>query len=251
MKLIVLSAGQGARLRPLTDNQPKCMVRFRGKPIIDYITDAARKIGINDIVVIDGYRKEVLEKHLSGQNIRFVTNAAYETTNMVAPLFCALPELNDDIVISYADIVYSPDIIKKLAYEPSEFSVVVDKRWRELWSLRMENPLLDAETMKIDGEGLIYELGRKPRSYDEIEGQYIGLIKIKKEFLKNVIRHYQNLDKSLVYDGKTYENMYMTSFIQSLADHVKKPKAMFIEGGWLEIDSIEDLTVYEKSALLR
>jgi hypothetical protein len=53
------------------------------------------------------------------------------------------------------------------------------------------------------------------------------------------------LDKSLVYDGKTYENMYRTSFIQSLADHVKKPKAVFIEGGWLEIDSIEDLTIYE------
>jgi choline kinase len=112
MKLIVLAAGQGTRLRPLTDDQPKCMVRFRGKLIIDYITNAARKSGINDIVVIDGYRKDVLEKHLSGQNIRFVTNAAYETTNMVAPLFCALPELNDDIVISYADIVYSPDIIK-------------------------------------------------------------------------------------------------------------------------------------------
>jgi choline kinase len=249
LKVIVLAAGQGTRLRPLTDDRPKCMVPFRGKPIIDYIADALRKSGLDDIVVIDGYRKDVLEKHLSDRNIKFYTNAEYETTNMVYTLFRALPELNDDIIISYADIIYSPDVVKKLIADTYCFSVVVDKRWRELWALRMEDPLLDAETMKIDGEGFIYELGKKPKCYGDIQGQYIGLIKIKKDFLQTAIKHYQGLDRTAIYDGKNFDNMYMTSFLQSVADKIKRPKAVFIEGGWLEIDSAADLKVYEDSRI--
>jgi choline kinase len=245
MKLIILAAGQGTRLRPLTDNQPKCMVPFRGKPIIDYIIGAAKRSGIDDIVVVDGYRKDVLEQHLAGRGIKFATNEFYENTNMVSTLFSALPELNDDVIISYADIIYMPDVIQKLMKDSDDFSVIVDKNWRELWAMRMEDPLQDAETMKIDGEGRIYELGKKPKSYDDVQGQYIGLIKIKKDFLRTVIKYYQGLDRASVYDGKNFDNMYMTSLIQSLAGHVKKPKAVFIEGGWIEIDSIEDLAVCE------
>jgi choline kinase len=251
MKVIVLAAGQGTRLRPLTDNQPKCMVPFRGKPIIDYIVDALKQSGIDDIVIVDGYRKDVLEEHLEKENIRFCVNEKYESTNMVATLFCAENEMNDDIIISYADIIYSPDIIKKLLLDNSDFSVVVDKNWRELWGMRMDNPLLDAETMKTDADDFIYELGKKPKSYDDIQGQYIGLIKFKKDFLKTAALYYHSLDKEAVYDGKSYDNMYMTSFIQALADHVKKPKAVFINGGWLEVDSVEDLNIYEKSNILR
>jgi choline kinase len=245
MKIIILAAGQGTRLRPLTDNQPKCMVNFRGKPVIDYIIAVVKKSGINNIVVVDGYRKYVLEQHLAGQNIKFITNESYGNTNMVSTLFCAIPELNDDIIISYADIIYTPEIIQKLIEDQDEFSVVVDKNWRELWAMRMEDPLQDAETMKINNEGRIYELGKKPQSYDDIQGQYIGLIKIKKSFIKTFIDYYQGLDKTSMYDGKNFDNMYMTSLIQSIAGHVKKPKAVLIEGGWIEIDSVEDLNVYE------
>jgi choline kinase len=224
------------------------MVKFRGKPVIDYIISALKKSGINNIVVVDGYRKDVLEQHLAGQRIKFITNEFYENTNMVSTLFCALPELNDDIIISYADIIYTHDIIQKLIEDPDEFSVVVDKNWRELWAMRMEDPLRDAETMKIDSEGRIYELGKKPQSYDDIQGQYIGLIKIKKSFIKTFTDYYRGLDKTLMYDGKNFNNMYMTSLIQSVADHVKKPIAVLVEGGWIEIDSVEDLNAYESRA---
>jgi choline kinase len=249
MKVIVLAAGQGTRLRPLTDHQPKCMVEFRGRPVIDYITGAIKRSGLDDIVIVDGYKKDVLENHLAGQNIKFRVNESYENTNMVSTLFCAGGELNDDIIISYADIIYSPAVLEKLIDDPAEFAVVVDRDWKELWSARMENPLLDAETMKIDEGSFIYELGKKPKSYDEIQGQYIGLIKIKKDFLRTVIKYYDGLDRNAVYDGKNFDNMYMTSLIQLIADNVKKPKAVFINGGWVEIDSVEDLRVYEKAEI--
>jgi choline kinase len=224
------------------------MVKFRGRPIIDYITDAVKRSGIDDIVIVGGYRMDVLEKHLADWNIKFRANEFYESTNMVSTLFCAEPELNGDIIISYADIIYSPGILKKLIDDPAEFSVVVDRDWKKLWGMRMENPLLDAETMKVDGGGFIYELGKKPKSYSEIEGQYIGLIKIKKDFLQAFIKYYRGLDRNAMYDGKNFDNMYMTSLLQSVADNVKRPKAVFINGGWVEIDSVEDLRVYESAA---
>ena len=167
---------------------------------------------------------------------------------MVATFFCAENELNDDVIISYSDIIYPPEVIKKLNEDNSDFAVIVDKNWKELWQMRMENPLDDAETMKIDANDYIYELGKKPKAYTEIEGQYIGLIKISKTFLPTVIEYYKSLDKTAIYDGKNFNNMFMTSFIQLLIDNIKKPKAIFIEGGWIEIDSLEDLEIYKNSA---
>lgn len=111
----------------------------------------------------------------------------------------------------------------------------------------MENPLTDAETMKIDESNNILELGKKPKNINEIQGQYIGLIKISKNILPKVIDFYENLDKNKIYDGKNFDNMYMTSFIQLIIDNLFKAKAELIEGGWLEIDSLQDLDNYTKA----
>ncbi len=159
---------------------------------------------------------------------------------MVSTLFSATDFMDDDIIISYADIIYQEKILQKLIDSKGDFNVVVDKKWRKLWEQRMENPLEDAETLKIKN-GNIIELGKKPNSYDDIEGQYIGLIKISKNVLHQVIEYYNNLDRKKIYDGKDYDNMYMTSFIQMVIDNLMSVKPVFIEGGWLEIDCFEDM----------
>ena len=138
---------------------------------------------------------------------------------MVSTFFCAKEFLDDDIIISYSDIIYNTDILKKLINDEAHIGIIVDKSWKKLWSLRMDNPLDDAETLKVK-DGKILELGKKPIGYDEIEGQYIGLIKIKKNTVNKVIRYYESLDKSLLYDGNDYDNMYMTTFIQMIIDNL-------------------------------
>ena len=105
----------------------------------------------------------------------------------------------------------------------------------------MSNPLSDAETLKLNENNEIIELGKKPNSYDEIEAQYIGLIKIKKEVLFKVKDFYYSLDKTAFYDGKDFENMYMTTFIQLIIEELMPVKAVRIDGGWVEIDSLSDL----------
>ena len=242
MKMIILAAGQGKRLRPLTDNIPKCMVKYKNKPIIDHILQAAKSCGIEEIAIVTGYKKNVLEEHLKKTKISFYTNKKFDSTNMVNTLFCAKEFMNDDLIISYADIVYSDLILKKLIQFKDDFGIIIDRKWKELWLKRMFNPLDDAETLKIKN-GKIIELGKKPKNYMEIEGQYIGLIKVAKRKLKSIFKIYNSLDRDVIYDGKDFQNMYMTSLIQILINNSLKVKPIYIDGGWVEIDSPNDLKI--------
>ena len=83
MKAIILAAGKGKRMGFKTNNKPKCLVRFNGKPIIDYILETLNICGIDDIIIVNGYKREVLETYLKGRNLRFITNKHFNTTNMV------------------------------------------------------------------------------------------------------------------------------------------------------------------------
>jgi len=244
MKMIILAAGQGTRLRPLTNDKPKCMVEYNKKPIIDYILEVAKKSKIDDISIVTGYKKDILKSYLKNKNLTFFTNKRFSSSNMVSSLFCAKEFMDDDLIISYADIIYNKEILDKLLESTNDFSVVVDRRWKELWSQRMENPLKDVETLKIKNDK-ITEIGKKPKNYNEVEGQYIGLIKVSKNIINDIIQFYNNLDKNSIYDGQDFDNIYMTSFIQLIVNVMNNVKPVYIDGGWVEIDCKEDLEIKE------
>jgi choline kinase len=97
-------------------------------------------------------------------------------------------------------------------------------------------------------DGYVTELGKKPKNYEQIQGQYTGLIKIREDKKSDILAFYNELDRSISYDGKDFDNMYMTSFLQLLIDDRWKVKAVEVSNGWLEIDSVEDLEAYEGMA---
>lgn len=248
MKAIILAAGEGKRLRPFTNEVPKCMVPFRGRPIIDRLLSTMRRCGIEDIILVSGYKGEALEYHLKDQPVRLYRNDLFQSTNMVYSLFCADKDLEgSDIIVSYSDILYDEGVLRKLMESGAEVSVVVDLCWRELWEVRMDDPLSDAETLKMDREDNIIELGQRPKGYADIEGQYIGLVRFSKGVLPGIKRFYEGLDRSAMYDGQDFNNLYMTSFLQLMIDRLTPVKAVLIQGGWLEIDSTQDLERYMSS----
>jgi len=238
VKIIILAAGEGSRLRPLTDNMPKCMVAYNGRPIIEHQLDVIHSLGIKNISIVRGY----CPLTINYPDVTYYQNSDFNKTNMVYTLFCAERELEgDDIIISYGDIIYHKSVLSAVMREQASFSVAVDKAFLKLWQQRMENPLDDLETLKYNKKNDIIELGKKAAALDEIQGQYIGLIKIRRQVLEQVKRFYHDLPKDRLYDGKDYNNMYMTSFIQAVIDNLMPVKAVFIHGGWLEIDSPGDL----------
>ena len=114
MKAIILAAGKGIRMGKETEDKPKCMIIYRGKPLIDYTIETMYACGIKDIIIVNGYKNEILESYLSNTGIRFITNKEYYKTNMVYTLFCAESEMKDDILVSYSDIIYTKEILKQL-----------------------------------------------------------------------------------------------------------------------------------------
>ncbi len=241
MKAVVLAAGEGSRLRPLTLDRPKCMVELRGKALLDYQLELFREAGIHSVHVITGYRAECIDR----PGIIRHHNPRYASTNMVYTLFRAAEVFSgdQDIIVSYGDIVYNAEVLQRLMACEAPVGVVVDLAWRAYWEARMEDPLRDAETLRMKEKDRIVELGRKPRDYSEIEGQYIGLIKVKADYTRAFVEVWRGMDQNACYDGQDFDNMYMTSFLQALIHQGWDVRAVFINNGWLEIDRLADLEV--------
>jgi choline kinase len=239
MKLIILAAGQGTRLRPMTDDRPKCLVPLAGKTLLDRQLAAWRACGVTDVAVVTGYRAEML----AGRGVHCCRNEHYERTNMVASLFCADAEMREaadrgqDLLIGYGDVVFEPRIARNLLAASDPIAVLVDSGWRGLWKLRMDDPLRDAETLKLTPDGYIRELGLKPSSYADIEGQYMGLLKVRADAITAMCDAYRRL--------RCDPNLYMTAFLQHLIDTGWRVRAVPVEHGWLEVDSLDDLHRYE------
>lgn len=255
MKVIILAAGQGSRLRPLTDNCPKCMVRVNGKSIIERQLETMYTCGIkeDDITIITGYRSNVLRNHFKNTGIRFIVNDEYETTNMVCSLMCARKIMMDeeDVLISYGDIIYNTDVLNKILASEYDSSVIVDDGWFEYWSARCENPLDDAETLMFDENDYLTEIGQKTDDLTKVQSQYIGLMRFRGEGLKAMLAVSAEAERrscageKLWRTERNYHKMYMTDLLQGLIDEEKKLKAVHIHRGWFEIDDGKDLKVVE------
>ena len=218
-------------------------MELAGRPLLDWQVDALARAGVTDVSIVTGYRAEQI---VAGS--RRFHNDRFDATNMVTSLMVAREQLDgtDDVLIAYGDIVYEPALVEALAASDAPVAVAVDRAWRELWDLRMEDPLGDAETLKIDGVGHLLELGRVPDSYDDIEGQYVGLIRVRADAAPEWPARYDALDPAGPYEGRDRDHMYMTAFLQLLIDDGVPVDAVMVDGGWLEVDTLADLEVYER-----
>lgn len=236
--MIILAAGEGQRLRPLTADRPKCLVEVGGKPLIDWQIEAASRLGIRDITVVTGYRAEQVGERGSRRR----HNPDYDRTNMVETLWRARQELEGEVVISYGDILYEDEVLQALIDSAEPVSIVVDLAWRAYWEARFADPLQDAETLRLDGEGRILEIGQPPLTMDAIQGQYIGLLKFRGRGLEQLQQVYQRLKAGAAVANGTrpFEQMYMTDLLQAIIEAGCEVRAVPIRRKWLEIDSFAD-----------
>ena len=142
LKAIILAAGEGSRLRPYTDDRPKCMVEVEGVSLLDRQLAVLASESIEKVILIGGYRAEMLQR----PGIELRTNPRYAETNMVWTLFCAEDDLEGDVLLCYGDIVYSRDILEKVLQSDADIAVAIDMDWESYWRARNEDPLDDAET---------------------------------------------------------------------------------------------------------
>lgn len=229
---IILAAGRGSRLGALTDERPKCLVPLAGQPLLYWQIRALREAGIERIVVVCGYRSELL----SGFSVETRLNADWERTNMVSSLLCARDVIGPAVIVSYSDIVYEADVVRRLRAAPGHLAITYDVQWLDLWSRRFVDPLSDAETFQLDAEGRVAEIGSRTSTIDEIQGQYMGLLKLDGTAL-------QWIEAVAGEEPNGGAKLDVTGLLRRLIARQHPVEAVQVKGGWCEVDSPQDLQV--------
>lgn len=238
---IILAAGRGSRMKALTSEHPKCLVELAGKPLLAWQVAALRGAGLERLLVVRGYAASCIQGPFETTE-----NPRWEHTNMLSTLMCADGFARDvfahgieRLVVSYSDIVYHSDHVRKLLACPSDIAITYDTAWQALWTLRFGDPLLDAETFHQEN-GLLREIGGKPHSLDDIHGQYMGLLCFSPSGWDTAVRLCSSL-------GEAVDKTDMTSFLRLLLAQSVPVGAVPVAGKWCEADSSGDLQAYENA----
>lgn len=240
MRAIILAAGRGSRMGNLGSERPKCLIEIGGKPLIERQIAALRRGGVDEIGVVRGYRAEKID--FAG--LQYFYNERWAETNMVMSLAEASSWLHaGPVIVSYADIFYRNELVYDLANAPGPLVIAYDREWRRLWSRRFIDPLGDAETFRIDASGQLLEIGGKTTQIEDIEGQYMGLLK----FTPSAWSSVESLLGKI--DAPDREAMDMTALLRRLIATNKIPiNTVGTDGQWGEIDNSEDVALYQTMA---
>lgn len=241
MKAIILAAGQGTRLKKYTENLPKGMLSFMGKTIIERQIEMYRKCGIENIIVVRGFAADKIPY----EGVRYYMNEDYANTNMVESLMSAKSEFDDDIILSYSDILFEEQMLRTMMKSVADFAVAVDDDWKEYWTKRYGRVDFDTESLSIDENGNIIELGLENPKIEDIDARYVGLLKFSREGLKYIEKTMENAylnfeDKPWQQSGKTVRKAYMTDLLNAIIESGKEVKAICFHNGWIEFDTNED-----------
>lgn len=230
---IILAAGEGKRLGNLTKKIPKCLVPIFGKSLLERNLEIFKRSKIKKIIVIGGYKSHLLKS----KNYTLLKNNEFQSSNMLWSLFKAKSKLNGNVIISYGDIVFSSELLRRMIKSKKNISVAIDKKFLPYWKKRFKNPYQDLESLKIT-KSKITSIGKKINKNSIINGQYIGLIKLNKKGCKIFKKIFYNmLNKTKL---KEFKRIYLTAFLQLLIDAGYKIHPITFNDDWIEIDTIKD-----------
>ncbi|AEP09345.1 putative sugar nucleotidyltransferase [Micavibrio aeruginosavorus ARL-13] len=223
-------------MKNLTDDVPKCLLKIEGRPLIEWQINAMREAGIDEIGIVTGYKREAL----SSYGLVEFHNDKWQETNMVSSLSCADEWLKSSAcVVSYSDIFYDSSAVSSLKGSPAEVGITFDPNWLNLWANRFDDPLSDAETFRIDRDNTLLEIGGRASSVDEIQGQYMGLLRITPKGwvkIQEVRSGLPDLERN---------KLQMTHLLQKLiAEDRCQISAIPYLGKWGEFDSADDIVAY-------
>ncbi len=231
---LLLAAGAGSRLQPLTDNCPKCLTEVRGVPILRRLLSCLVEEGFRRLVVVVGYRdaqiRDYLERHSSGLTIDFVDCREYATTNNIYSLWRAREHVREPFVLIESDLVFDSHLLGLM-------------RVRDRIAVaRFQSPLLGT-TVSINefGRVLSFRVGADPCA-SELGHKTVNVYSLSKATWLEVIRR---LDQRIA-AGKVHD-YYEVVFAEMVAEGLLALQSVhFDEGRWCEIDTLEDLRTAEQ-----
>ena len=244
--VIILAAGFGSRLLPLTKDKPKSLIEFDGKTLLERNIEIFKKHGINDITIVTGYKKE----KINFMNVDCIENKNFEHNSTLASLFYAIEEIKNSTIITYSDIIFEEKILEELLMSKNYISVVIDAKWKEYWKLRTDETINDAtETAIFNNEKIITSIGHKN---SQANGHFIGLMKLEnngsEKFKELFLETKQNIvdGKNKLNDKLSFEKLRIVDLLEGLIKNNYSIHAILTNNGWLEFDTINDYKLYKE-----
>lgn len=120
-RAIILNAGKGSRLLPLTSERPKCLIEFRGKAILDHQIEALLPLDLDEIIIVTGYRGGMITDHVAknaarfGEKVRTIANPDWAESSSIASVMAARAYLNSNYMVMNGDTVYDAEILAQAA----------------------------------------------------------------------------------------------------------------------------------------
>jgi len=231
MKAIILSAGQGSRLLPLTEGRPKCMLPLGTRTLIEWQIWALAQQGIEDITVVVGYHAQdvqALLRTLEGPRLKIDTifNPFYKLADNLASCWMARAAMTDDFIILNGDTVVEPAIVARLLASPkAPITVTIDKK-----------ESYDADDMKVHLKGTrLLDIG-KTLLPDRTDGESIGML----SFRGDGPRLFRETLETIMHTPEGLKWWYLRAIAQIAENHLVETCS--IEGlRWGEVDFPADL----------
>ena len=170
MKAIILSAGQGSRLGHLTDDRPKCLIEFGGKSLLDWQLDTLAANGVDEVVVVTGFRDDQIETMLGrrsgGPKVRTLFNPFFKVADNLGSLYMVRHELAGECLVWNGDTLVSRALMAKVVGNDTPgICVTIDRK-----------PAYDDDDMKVvaDPDGRLRAIGKRIK--DGVNAESIGLL---------------------------------------------------------------------------
>ena len=241
MQAIILAAGYGNRMRPLTDNVHKTLLEVGGRTIIGRILDGLQANGVLDIGVVTGYREEELRLHLLAHHpeftFTFVHNPRYRETNNIHSLALALQQLpiESDVILIESDLVCEPDVFRRICQSPHPNAALLDR-----WRTGMDG------TVVTVAEGLVHQVIPPHLQVGDFsfadKWKTLNIYKFSKDFCRTGFRQLLTFYAQTFDDNCYYELVLGMLIYMRQADVYAEP----VDGlQWAEVDDPNDVRIAE------
>ena len=232
---IILSAGQGSRLLPLTEHKPKCLLDIAGRSVLQWQIDALTALGISEVHVITGFHSDQVESHLQNKypgakDIGTLFNPFYNVSDNLASCWMARQHMDDDFLLINGDTVFEPGVLEVVLKSP-EAPVTLTIDMKESY---------DEDDMKVKLQGDEVKNVSKILNAEDTDAESIGML----YFRGTGAYDFKSILESQMRSGTGLKSWFL-SVIDMMASE-GKVKACNISGQrWAEIDFIADLETAE------
>ncbi len=250
VRAVIIAAGSGKSLLPLTEERPKCMLDIKGRTLLDRQLELLRGAGIQDIAVVRGYRKETVV----ASNVRFYDNDAYDETGELHSLFAAEAELRGRVLFLYADILFERAVLERLLRAEGDVVIAVDRAWMDQRDRLL--PLSKAVDLVVTSDppqpgrrslgeewpDQLLQIGQRIPP-EAATGEFIGLAAFSPrgtELLREAYARALATPKAALHEAASVRAAAFTDLLHVLVAAGQPVTCVSTWKGWLEIDTFED-----------